>query len=96
MVTILCTQPDFEQVSGVLFEHSSTFGLRWQTLNRKVLNRHWESIETQWGSIRMKVGSLNGRVMTRSPEYEDVRKCADAHGVSLKTVINATFIGGNE
>jgi len=96
LLTILSRTSDREQISQVLFEHSSTFGLRWQHLNRTVLERRWEAVDTQWGSVRIKIGTRNGKIMTRSPEYDDVAKCANDHGVSLKRVMDSAISAAQE
>jgi pyridinium-3,5-bisthiocarboxylic acid mononucleotide nickel chelatase len=52
-----------------------------------VLSRRWEQIETSWGPVRIKIGSMNGTVSNYAPEYEDCRALAETHHVPLKTVI---------
>ncbi len=42
--------------------------------------------ETEFGTIRIKIGERNGRVITASPEYEDCKRAAAEHGVPLRRV----------
>jgi hypothetical protein len=50
---------------------------------RRVQSRTWIEVETQYGKVRMKVGSEG----SYAPEYEDCRKVALASGVPLKQII---------
>jgi pyridinium-3,5-bisthiocarboxylic acid mononucleotide nickel chelatase len=44
-------------------------------------------VRTQWGDVRIKIGSMNGTVTNYAPEYEDCRRIATEHHVPLKTVM---------
>jgi uncharacterized protein (DUF111 family) len=44
-------------------------------------------IETEWGSVRIKVGLLNGEIVNYAAEYEDCRAIAERHAVPLKQVM---------
>jgi uncharacterized protein (DUF111 family) len=32
--------------------------------------------ETEWGPVRVKIGRREGRVLTRTPEYDDCKRVA--------------------
>jgi uncharacterized protein (DUF111 family) len=55
--------------------------------SRRTLARRWENVRTQWGDVRIKIGSMNGTVTNYAPEYEDCRRIASEHRVALKTVM---------
>ena len=69
-----------------LFSESTTFGVRRMEVDRAVLEREVRKVETPWGPVGVKVGYLGGRIVTASPEYEDVREAARRAGLPLKTV----------
>ncbi len=46
---------------------------------------------TKYGEIRMKVGVLEGKPVSVSPEYEDCRKAAEAHGVPVRQVYDESL-----
>lgn len=75
-----------EAMAEIIFTETTTFGIRHISMERYVLSRRWETVETPYGPIRMKVGSWQGRDTTVSPEYEDVKAAASAHGVAAKEV----------
>jgi len=53
---------------------------------RRCLERKWETVSTKYGEIRMKIGILDGKPVTASPEYEDCKKAAELHGVPIRRV----------
>jgi len=85
-IKVICTPERSEELTQLLFEHSSTLGVRKQTLTRTVLNREFRSVETPWGSCRIKVGLRNGELLNQAPEFEDCKKLAQKAGVPIKTV----------
>ena len=86
VLTILAPLEHEERLCALLFRESSTLGVRVRHETRYVLPRHYESVATQWGEVRMKVAGVNG-VSQYAPEYEDCRRIAAAHHVPLKHVM---------
>lgn len=78
-------------LADVLFRHTSTFGLRTQRLPRRTLDRRHEQVQTEFGRISVKIGSLNGELTQAQPEYEDCRRAAEKASVSLETVRRAAM-----
>jgi uncharacterized protein (DUF111 family) len=76
-------------MADVLFTESSTFGLRYTTMDRLTLERRWETVETPYGPIRIKIGRWKGTDATAAPEYVDVKAAADRCGVAVKEVFAA-------
>ena len=70
----------------IVFAETSTLGLRMSRWERICLERDWVNAETPWGSVRVKIGRCNGRVLTRAPEYDDCKRVAQQAGVPLKEV----------
>src|SRR6266568_8616691 len=75
-----------EALAEVVFAETSTLGLRMSRWERICLERDWVNAETPWGSVRVKIGRRNGRVLTRAPEYDDCKRVAQQAGVPLKEV----------
>ena len=62
-------------------------GVRSRHEQRRALARRHESVQTPWGEVRIKIGSMGGPDRNMSPEYEDCRRIAAEHKVALKTVM---------
>lgn len=86
-LTVLCRPVDLEAMTRLLFAETSTLGVRHRLAWRKVLDRRLETVETEYGPVRIKVGLLDGRRVNFAPEFEDCRRCAAEKGVSLKQVL---------
>lgn len=86
--------PTRDAVAAVLFAETPTLGLRWRREQRVTLARTHAAAETPWGTVRVKEGSLDGRVVTRQPEYEDCAALARDHGVPVRAVLDAAKAAG--
>lgn len=87
VLTVLCRPEDSARLSHVIFVETSTLGIRQRAERREILDRRWVTVETRWGSVRMKLASMNGTVTNYAPEYEDCRQIATEHRVALKEVM---------
>ncbi len=87
LLTLLARPADGERLAKLIFTETTTLGVRMRQDRRRVLARRSVTVQTRWGDIRMKLGSLNGSVSNFAPEYEDCRRLAVEHGIPLKTVM---------
>jgi uncharacterized protein (DUF111 family) len=89
LLTVLSPPDRTEEVAGVLFRESTTLGLRHTMMRRVCLDRDWRKVQTEYGPIRVKVGSWRGKETTATPEYEDVKAAAASHNVPVRQVQEA-------
>jgi pyridinium-3,5-bisthiocarboxylic acid mononucleotide nickel chelatase len=87
LLTVLAKLQDEARLRGLLFRESSTLGIRCRREKRHALARRHESVQTPWGTIRIKIGSLNGTDSQFAPEYEDCRRIAAEQHIPLKNVL---------
>lgn len=92
LLSAVCPVEKVEHVSEVILTETSTFGVRITNAHRRCLDRKWHTVSTKYGDIRIKIGLLGGREIVASPEYEDCRKAADTHGVSVQTVYKEALL----
>ena len=57
-MTVLCKEKDLDKFTKLLLVETSTFGVRYQKLKRVMLERKFEKIETKYGNIQIKLGTL--------------------------------------
>jgi uncharacterized protein (TIGR00299 family) protein len=86
VVKVLAKPGDADRLERILFEETSTLGIRRSDTRRDALHRHFDTVETRYGSIQVKIAHLPGGGLRATPEYEDCRKAAEAHGASLAAV----------
>lgn len=89
LITVLCETVRREAMLDVLFRNCTTFGIREQTVRRTVLDRRWETVATEFGPVRVKVGSWKGEDVTRAPEMDDCIARAAECGVPPRRVYEA-------
>ena len=87
LLTVLAKPQDAEKLTNIIFAETTTLGIRRREEKRKVLARRWETVQTQWGTVRMKIANMNGTVSNYAPEFEDCRRIASEHRVPLKQVM---------
>ena len=73
-----------------LFRESPTLGVRIVPMRRRTLARSFETVDTPYGSVRVKLArGAGGELLSFKPEFADCRRIAEAESVPLKTVICA-------
>ena len=80
LVTALATQATADAVAEALLRHGTTFGVRHTRADRTILDRRFETVDTPWGAVRVKVGSLRGEPIQAAPEFDDVARVAAESG----------------
>jgi hypothetical protein len=73
----------------LLFAETTTLGIRVRREQRVVLERRTSTVDTAFGTVRVKTGYLAGQPANAQPEYEDCRALAEAHHVPVKEVMQA-------
>ena len=72
-----------------MFRSTTTFGIRYYPVQRETLERRFETAHTPWGEVPVKVGSLRGEVLTRSPEHDACAALARERGLAPRQVYDA-------
>jgi len=86
LLQVLAPVDRSDALSQIIFEETTTIGIRRHSAARTVLERETVSVETKFGTVRLKVSKLNGRPVTYTPEFDDCVRLARASGVALKVV----------
>lgn len=92
LLSVLCDRDLIDTMMSIIFAETSTLGVRIQEVRRACLEREWKTVETKFGPIRVKIGSLRGELVNAAPEYEDCRAAAASHGVPVKAVYDEALI----
>ncbi|HET9855911.1 MAG TPA: nickel pincer cofactor biosynthesis protein LarC [Methylomirabilota bacterium] len=94
VLTALCEPGRVAALSRMLFEESSTIGVRWTAYQRSRLEREMVRLETACGPVTFKVSRLEGRVVTVTPEFEEVRRIARDRGLPVREVLEQARVEG--
>ena len=85
MLHVLCRPARRELLAGAIFKYTTTLGIREQEMKRHVLSRKIREVETEYGTVRVKISSGYG-VKRRKIEYDDMAKIAKEKGIPLSEV----------
>jgi uncharacterized protein (TIGR00299 family) protein len=89
MVTVICEEAAIPAMEEVLFRETTTLGIRRYPASRHKLRRQATEVTTPFGSIKGKLGWIEGRPPAFSPEYDDCARVASEQGVALRAVYDA-------
>ena len=88
LIHVMCRENEKETILRAIFKHTTTIGIRENTMRRYVLDRRLETVETAYGSVRCKVSSGYG-IERRKYEYEDMNHIAKENNISLEDVLSS-------
>jgi uncharacterized protein (TIGR00299 family) protein len=94
VLTALCEPARVADLSRLLFEESSTIGVRWTAYQRARLEREMVRLDTAHGPLTFKVSRLEGRVVTVTPEFEEVRRIARDRDLPVREVLEQARVEG--
>ena len=86
VIEVLSRAEDAHALRNLLLSHTTTLGVRETTVTRYSLPRWSETVETIYGSVRMKVATLPDGSRKASPEHDDCAARANEKGVSVGEV----------
>jgi len=75
-----------DHLMDILFNESTTIGIRYRYSQRKVLKREKASIDSPWGKLDAKKIMRPDGSFFLQPEYESCKKIAREHGIPIKDV----------
>ena len=88
VLTALAERSRVADLSTVLFEESSTIGVRWTEYQRTRLEREMITLSTAYGPVSFKVSRLGGRIVTVTPEFSEVTRIAKEKGLPVREVLD--------
>jgi uncharacterized protein (TIGR00299 family) protein len=85
-ISILCQHSVVPSVENILLTETSTLGLRKYEVQKTMLKRSWKIVETRWGSVNIKFGLINDKIIKTKPEYEDCLRIARQNNIPIADV----------
>ncbi|NQU66197.1 MAG: nickel pincer cofactor biosynthesis protein LarC [SAR324 cluster bacterium] len=85
-ISLLCYPQDETIFETLLYDETTTLGVRKQLVERSCLQREIFEVETPFGKVPVKAALRDGKPFRISPEYEVCRKIAMAQGLPLRDV----------
>ena len=91
LLTVLCGEAEADKFSEMILRETSAFGVRRTIAERRKLRREFVPVKTKFGSVTVKLGKLNGKVVQAAPEFEACKKLAAQKKVPLKQIYEAAM-----
>ncbi len=95
----LVNQARLDEATAAILQYSSAIGVRYYTVERRVLERRSSQIQTSLGPVNVKtVTTPDGRRRSK-PEYRDIHRLAAEHNLSpaeVRNIINSQLPGEPE
>jgi pyridinium-3,5-bisthiocarboxylic acid mononucleotide nickel chelatase len=89
LLTVLCAEADADKFAEMILRETTAFGVRRTVAERRKLRREFKALNTSFGTVTVKIGTLDGRVVQASPEYESCKKLSERAKVPLRQVYEA-------
>jgi uncharacterized protein (TIGR00299 family) protein len=90
LLTVICHPENLLKCEAVLFQETTTLGIRRTTQQRAILQREIQQVETKYGLVRVKVawtGSSKHKDITNvQPEYEDCAELARKNNIAWREI----------
>jgi uncharacterized protein (TIGR00299 family) protein len=86
-LAVLTPRPRRDALRRMIFELTSTIGVREVTVSRMALDRFWVPLSLEGGQVRLKVAHRGGEVLHATPEFEDAAEVAAKRSVPVRRVL---------
>lgn len=86
LLTVICHLEFQEACETVIFRETTTLGIRRSTQQRTILHREIQTVQTEYGAVKIKVAKSGEMVTNVQPEYEDCAQIARVKNVSWREV----------
>ncbi|OGO20470.1 MAG: TIGR00299 family protein [Chloroflexi bacterium RBG_16_48_8] len=91
MLQVLTPPEKVMELKHIIYEETTTLGIRQQWIERECLLRRFDRVETVYGSIQIKIADLGEGKIKYSPEYEDCKALAKEHNLPVRVIIEAAI-----
>ncbi|MFH7241421.1 MAG: nickel pincer cofactor biosynthesis protein LarC [Spirulina sp.] len=93
LITVLCDPETEARCTEILFAETPTLGIRHRHQQRTILKRDFQTLETPYGPVTLKVAyhPQTQAVLNVHPEYEDCAALAQQHRVPWQVVYHTAL-----
>ncbi|MFC2169635.1 nickel pincer cofactor biosynthesis protein LarC [Acidobacteriota bacterium] len=85
-LTVLAEADKIEGLIDAVFQETSSIGLRYFPVERRVLERTTEKVKVLGEDVSIKIALLKGKQVSRQPEYSDCLKLAKKKKVPVRKI----------
>ena len=85
-ISVLAEKKNRERLSKILLTETSSFGIRFYSVDRLALDREVKKLKTPYGSVNIKIGWLDGKIVQVAPEFDDCNKISRKKNRPVKII----------
>ncbi len=85
-LSVLCEYQHADQLKQIIFKQGITLGIRCTQYKRDKLKRGIETVETSFGPVRIKTGTLGGETVFIKCEHADCERIAKKNALSIEQI----------
>ena len=95
VLNVICKEEDMETLQNIIFEETTTIGIRYSRMERTILPRETRTLPTPWGEVLAKVCILNGKEQLY-PEYESVAQLSREKEIPFTEIYSYIVLANKE
>lgn len=95
VLNVICKEEDIETLQNIIFEETTTIGIRYSIMERTILPRETRTLPTPWGEVQVKVCTLNGKEQLY-PEYESVAQLSREKEIPFAEIYRYIVLANKE
>lgn len=90
-LSMLINEKIEQEVLKVIFEETTSIGVRKYMIEKIMLDREFSKVETEYGDITIKKSYYKGKLVKYKPEYEECKSIAKEKNISIDTVYKSVY-----
>jgi hypothetical protein len=83
---VICMPADISRFTDMILQETSTIGVRYQIVQRKILKRQAKTVQTKWGRIAAKEIVLPDGAVSLTPEFESCQQLAKKNEINIQQI----------
>ncbi len=88
LLTVICAPSSRDSLAKIIFEETSTIGIRSYPVSRMILKRETKRVKTRFGEVMVKIVEQPDGSTRATPEYDDLKRIATAKKLPFKVIHN--------
>jgi uncharacterized protein (TIGR00299 family) protein len=86
LLSVLADYSKVDSLCEIILTHTSAFGVRCTSAERRKLKREIKKVKTEYGEVEVKLGYWKDRLVQIAPEFESCKKVAHQSNVPLQKI----------
>lgn len=86
MLNVLTAEALLSELEQIIFTETTTLGVRYMQAACHRLGRRWVHVDTPWGTVPIKLGIYQDKVVQYAPEFKQCEQLAKQNNIPLKQV----------